>query len=321
MDKRQLGQSALFVAPLTFGGNVFGWTMDEKTTFQVLDGFIAAGFNFIDTADVYSRWAPGHKGGESETILGNWLWQRGNRDKVIVATKVGGDMGEGKNITKKYILEEVESSLTRLRTDYIDLYQTHFDVPDTPVEETLEAYAQLVKEGKVRVIGASNFTPARLKASLEASARHGYPRYETLQPHYNLYEREIFEKELEQVCLDHQLGVINYWALAAGFLTGKYRSDADLGKSPRGAGVKKYLDERGFRILAALDMVAARYESTPASVAIAWLIARPSVTAPIASATSLEQLESLVKATELSLDKTAISQLDEASAPPLFVEI
>jgi aryl-alcohol dehydrogenase-like predicted oxidoreductase len=321
MDKRQLGQSGLFVAPLTFGGNVFGWTMDEKTTFQVLDGFIAAGFNFIDTADVYSRWAPGHKGGESETILGNWLWQRGNRDKVIVATKVGGDMGEGKNITKKYILEEVESSLTRLRTDYIDLYQTHFDVPDTPVEETLEAYAQLVKEGKVRVIGASNFTPARLKASLEASARHGYPRYETLQPHYNLYEREIFEKELEQVCLDHQLGVINYWALAAGFLTGKYRSDADLGKSPRGAGVKKYLDERGFRILAALDMVAARYESTPASVAIAWLIARPSVTAPIASATSLEQLESLVKATELSLDKTAISQLDEASAPPLFVEI
>jgi aryl-alcohol dehydrogenase-like predicted oxidoreductase len=314
MDKRQLGRSPLFVAPLTFGGNVFGWTMDEKTSFQVLDGFIAAGFNFIDTADVYSRWVPGHKGGESETILGNWLRQRGNRDKVILATKVGGDMGEGKNITKKYILQEVESSLTRLRTDYIDLYQTHFDVPDTPVEETLEAYAQLVKEGKVRVIGASNFTPARLKASLEASARHGYPRYETLQPHYNLYEREIFEKELEQLCLDNQLGVINYWALAAGFLTGKYRSEADLGKSPRGAGVKKYLNERGIRILAALDQVAARYESTPASVAIAWLIARPSVTAPIASATSLEQLESLVKSTELSLDKTAISQLDEASA-------
>jgi aryl-alcohol dehydrogenase-like predicted oxidoreductase len=314
MDKRQLGRSALFVAPLTFGGNVFGWTLDEKTSFQVLDGFIAAGFNFIDTADVYSRWVPGHHGGESETILGNWLHQRANRDKVIIATKVGGDMGEGKNITKKYILQEVESSLTRLRTDYIDLYQTHFDVADTPVEETLEAYAQLIKEGKVRVIGASNFSPARLKASLEASARHGYPRYETLQPHYNLYEREIFEKELEQACLDNQLGVINYWALAAGFLTGKYRSEADLGKSPRGAGVQKYLNERGFRILAALDQVAARYESTPASVAIAWLIARPSVTAPIASATSLEQLESLVKATELSLDKTAISQLDEASA-------
>jgi aryl-alcohol dehydrogenase-like predicted oxidoreductase len=314
MDKRQLGRSGLYVAPLTFGGNVFGWTTDEKTSFQVLDGFIAAGFNFIDTADVYSRWVSGHNGGESETILGNWLRQRGNRDKVIIATKVGSDMGQGMNITKKYILQEVESSLTRLQTDYIDLYQTHFDVLETPVEETLEAYAQLVKEGKVRVIGASNFTPARLKASLEASARHGYPRYETLQPHYNLYEREIFEKELEQICLDNQLGVINYWALAAGFLTGKYRSEADLGKSPRGAGVKKYLNERGFRILAALDQVAARYESTPASVAIAWLIARPSVTAPIASATSLEQLESLVKATELSLDKTAINQLDEASA-------
>jgi aryl-alcohol dehydrogenase-like predicted oxidoreductase len=314
MDKRQLGRSGVYVAPLTFGGNVFGWTIDEKTSFQILDGFIAASFDFIDTADVYSRWVPGHHGGESETVLGNWMRQRGNRDKVIIATKVGGDMGEGKNITKKYILQEVESSLIRLQTDYIDLYQTHFDELDTPVEETLEAYAQLIKEGKVRVIGASNFTPARLKASLEASALHGYPRYETFQPHYNLYEREIFEKELEQVCLDNQLGVINYWALAAGFLTGKYRSDVDLGKSPRGAGVKKYLNERGFRILAALDQVAARYESTPASVAIAWLIARPSVTAPIASATSLEQLESLVKATELSLDKTAISQLDEASA-------
>lgn len=314
MNKRQLGRSGIYVAPLTFGGNVLGWTTDEKTSFQVLDGFIAAGFDFIDTADVYSRWVPGHKGGESETVLGNWMRQRGNRDKVIIATKVGGDMGEGMNITKKYILQEVESSLVRLQTDYIDLYQTHFDVLDTPVEETLEAYAQLVKDGKVRVIGASNFSPARLKASLEASALHGYPRYETFQPHYNLYEREIFEKELEQVCLDNQLGVINYWALAAGFLTGKYRSEADLAKSPRGAGVKKYLNERGFRILAALDQVAARYESTPASVAIAWLIARPSVTAPIASATSLEQLESLVKATELSLDKTAISQLDEASA-------
>jgi len=315
MDKRQLGRSALFVAPLTLGGNVFGWTLDEKNSFQILDGFIAAGFSLIDTADVYSRWAPGNKGGESETVLGNWMHQRGNRDKVIIATKVGSDLGQGmNNITKKYILQEVESSLNRLRTDYIDLYQTHFDVLDTPVEETLEAYAQLVKEGKVRVIGASNFTPARLKASLEASARHGYPRYETFQPHYNLYERAIFEKELEQVCLDNQLGVINYWGLAAGFLTGKYRSEADLGKSPRGADIKKYLNERGFRILAALDQVAARYESTPASVAIAWLIARPSVTAPIASATSLEQLESLVKATELSLDKTAISQLDEASA-------
>jgi aryl-alcohol dehydrogenase-like predicted oxidoreductase len=315
MEKRQLGQSLIYVAPLTLGGNVFGWTIDEKTSFTILDGFVAAGFDFIDTADVYSRWAPANKGGESETALGNWMRSRGNRDKVILATKVGSDMGQGKkDISKKYILSAVEASLKRLQTDYIDLYQTHWDVEAIPVEETLEAYAQLVKEGKVRVIGASNLSPARLRASLEASARHGYPRYESFQPHYNLYEREIFEKELEPICLENHLGVINYWALAAGFLTGKYRSEADLGKSPRGAGVKKYLNERGFRILAALDKVAAQYRSTPASVAVAWLIARPSVTAPIASATSPEQLDSLIKATQLSLDRSAIAELDKASA-------
>jgi len=315
MKKRQLGQSPLCVAPLTLGGNVFGWTIDEKTSFTILDGFVAAGFDFIDTADVYARWAPGNKGGESETVLGNWMRSRGNRDKVILATKVGSDMGQGeKDISKKYILKAVEASLKRLQTDYIDLYQTHWDVEATPVEETLEAYAQLVKEGKVRVIGASNLSPARLRASLEASARHGYPRYESFQPHYNLYEREIFEKELEPICLENRLGVINYWALAAGFLTGKYRSEADLGKSPRGAGVKKYLNERGFRILAALDKVAAQYRSTPASVAVAWLIARPSVTAPIASATSPGQLDSLIKATQLSLDTSAMAELDKASA-------
>jgi aryl-alcohol dehydrogenase-like predicted oxidoreductase len=315
MEKRQLGQSPLHVAPLTLGGNVFGWTIDEKTSFTILDGFMAAGFDFIDTADVYSRWAPGNKGGESETVLGNWMRSRGNRDKVILATKVGSDMGQGqKDISKKYILSAVEASLKRLQTDYIDLYQTHWDVETTPVEETLEAYAQLVKEGKVRVIGASNLSPARLRASLEASARYGYPRYESFQPHYNLYEREIFEKELEPVCQENHLGVINYWALAAGFLTGKYRSEADLGKSPRGAGVKKYLNERGFRILAALDKVAAQYRSTPASVAVAWLIARPSVTAPIASATSPGQLDSLIKATQLSLDMSAMAELDKASA-------
>jgi len=314
MQKRQVGRSELQVAPLMLGGNVFGWTIDEKTSFGILDGFTAAGFNFIDTADVYSRWAPGNKGGESETVIGNWMRSRGNRDKVIVATKGGGDMGQGKNITKKYILSAVEASLSRLQTDYIDLYQTHFDVEETPVEETLEAYAQVVKEGKVRVIGASNFTGVRLKAALEASAKYGYPRYESLQPHYNLYEREIFEKELEAVCLDNQLGVVNYWALAAGFLTGKYRSEADLNKSPRGGGVKKYLNERGFRILAALDEVSERYHSTPASVALAWLIARPSVTAPIASATSIPQLDSLVAATRLTLDEGTIRQLDDASA-------
>ena len=314
MEKRQLGRSEIKVAPLMLGGNVFGWTLDEKGSFEVLDGFLGAGFNFIDTADVYSRWAPGNKGGESETVIGKWIRSRGNRDKMIVATKGGSDMGQGKNITKKYILSAVEASLSRLQTDYIDLYQTHFDVEETPVEETLEAYAQVIKEGKVRVIGASNFTAARLKAALEASARHGYPRYESLQPHYNLYEREMFEKELEKVCIENEIGVINYWALAGGFLTGKYRSEADLNKSPRGAGAKKYLNERGFRILAALDDVSGRYHSTPASVALAWLIARPSVTAPIASATSIAHLDSLIAATRLTLDADAIRQLDDASA-------
>ena len=315
MQKRQLGQSGLQVAPLAFGGNVFGWTIDEATSFTLLDAFTGAGFNLVDTADVYSRWKPGNKGGESETIIGNWVRSRGNRDKVIIATKVGSDMGQGKkDISKKYILEAVEASLQRLQTDYIDLYQTHWDDDTTPVEETLEAYAQLVKEGKVRWIGASNLSPARLKASLEASARHGYPRYETFQPHYNLYEREIFEKELEQICVENQLGVINYWARAAGFLTGKYRTEADLDKSPRGAGVKKYLDPRGLGILSALDEVAARYNTTPATVALAWLIARPSVTAPIASATNLKQLDSLVAAAALTLDTAAIELLNQASA-------
>jgi aryl-alcohol dehydrogenase-like predicted oxidoreductase len=315
MQKRQIGRSALQVAPLTFGGNVFGWTIDEATSFQLLDAFVSAGFNFVDTADVYSRWAPGNQGGESETIIGNWIKQRGNRDKVIVATKVGGDMGQGKkDIGKKWILAAVENSLRRLQTDYIDLYQTHWDVEETPVEETLETYAELVRAGKVRVIGASNFSAARLKASLEASAKHGYPRYESYQPHYNLVEREGFEKELEPMCLGNQLGVINYFSLASGFLTGKYRSEADLGKSTRGGGAKKYLDARGLRVLAALDAVAEEYHSTPASVAIAWLIARPSVTAPIASATSIGQLDSLIAATKLELSKEAIRRLDDASA-------
>jgi aryl-alcohol dehydrogenase-like predicted oxidoreductase len=315
MQKRKLGRSALSVAPLTFGGNVFGWTIDEATSFRILDAFVSAGFNFVDTADVYSRWAPGNQGGESETIIGKWMKQRGNRDKVIVATKVGGDMGQGKkDIGRKWILAEVENSLRRLQTDYIDLYQTHWDVEGTPVEETLEAYSELVKAGKVRYIGASNFSPARLKASLEASAKHGYPRYESYQPHYNLAEREIFEKEMESICVEHQLGVINYYSLAAGFLTGKYRSEADLAKSPRGAGAKKYLNARGSRILAALDTVAEEYHSTPASVAIAWLLARPSVTAPIASATSIGQLDSLIAATKLELNADDVEKLDAASA-------
>jgi aryl-alcohol dehydrogenase-like predicted oxidoreductase len=324
MEKRLLGRSDIRVAPLAFGGNVFGWTIDEKTSFGILDGFVAAGLNLVDTADVYSRWVPGHTGGESETIIGKWMKQRGNRDKVIIATKVGGDMGQGKkDISKKYILDAVERSLQRLQTDYIDLYQTHWDVPDVPVEDTLGAYAQLVQAGKVRWIGASNFSAARLQVALDASANSPgassgnnstYPRYQTLQPLYNLYDREEFERDLEPLCLDEGVGVISYFSLASGFLTGKYRSEADLSKSARGAGNKKYLNERGFRILAALDEVSADYKTEPASVALAWLIARPSVSAPIASATSPEQLRSLVKATELNLNGESIALLDKASA-------
>ncbi len=315
MQKRKLGDSSLEVAPLTLGGNVFGWTIGEKRSFEILDAFVAAGFNLIDTADVYSRWVTGHAGGESETIIGNWMKHRGNRKQVVVATKAGGDMGLGKkDISKKHILKAAEESLRRLQTDHIDLYQTHWDDNETPVEETLSAYQQLIKEGKVRYIGASNLSPQRLLASLEASKKDGLPKYQSFQPEYNLYAREKFEKELEKICVDSNLGVINYYSLAAGFLTGKYRSEADISKSARGEGNKKYLNERGFKILKALDEVAAKHNTTQASVAIAWLIARPSVTAPIASATSLSQLDSLVKATQLHLDMESIRLLDTASA-------
>jgi aryl-alcohol dehydrogenase-like predicted oxidoreductase len=315
MEKRKLGQSGIEVAPLTFGGNVFGWTIDERTSFSLLDAFTAAGFNLIDTADSYSRWKPGNKGGESETIIGNWMKKNGNRNKVIIATKVGSDMGQGaKDISKDYILKAVEDSLQRLQTDYIDLYQTHWDDNITPVEETLEAYAQLVKEGKVRAIGASNLSPARLTESLEASKKLGYPSYTTFQPQYNLYDREAYEKDIEPVCIEHNLGVISYYSLASGFLSGKYRSDDDLNKSQRGAGIKKYLTERGGKILSALDEVAKKHNSVPSSVAIAWLIARPSITAPIASATSIEQLNALIAATTLVLDMNDITLLNDASA-------
>jgi len=315
MDKRKLGNTDLLVSPITFGGNVFGWTLDEKNSFEILDGFIDAGFNLIDTADVYSRWKPGNSGGESEKIIGNWIKARNNRNKIILTTKVGSDMGDGKKgLSKKYILEAIDASLQRLQTDYLDLYQSHFDDLETPVQETLEAYDQLIRAGKIRWIGASNFTPERLKESLETSQRLSLPKYQTFQPEYNLYKREGFEKEMEKVCLDNQLGVISYYALASGFLTGKYRSEADLGKSPRGGGAKDFMNDRGFRILKALDEVSELYNSTPASVALAWLIARPSVTAPIASVTSLNQLQDLTKAAALKLDNEALSILDEASA-------
>lgn len=315
MNKRQLGKSSLRVAPLAFGGNVFGWTVDEKTAFRLLDSFTAPGLNLIDTANSYSRWAPGNKGGESETIIGKWMKLRSNRDRVIIATKVGSDIGQGhKDISAKHILAAVEDSLRRLQTDYIDLYQTHWDVESTPVEETLEAYARLVKEGKVRYIGASNFTPERLKASLEASERYDYPRYESLQPPYNLYDRKEYENGLEKVCEDEHLGVITYYSLASGFLSGKYRTDSDLGKSARGKGVKKYMDERGFRILAALDGISSEYGTSPATVALAWVMTRPSVTAAIASATNPAQLEALVSAVDLGLSREMIAQLNTAGA-------
>lgn len=314
MEKRQLGNTDLQVYPVTFGGNVFGWTIDEKQSHKILDAFTGAGFNFIDTADVYSRWAEGNSGGESETIIGNWLKKSKNRNDIIIATKVGSDMGnDKKGLSKKYILEAVNESLKRLQTDYIDLYQTHFDDENAPIEETLDAYAQLIKEGKVRYIGASNLTPERLKESLQVAQENGLPVYSTFQPQYNLYDREPFENGLEPICLGNNLGVLNYYSLASGFLTGKYRSKDDLGKSQRGGGVAKYLDERGFKILAALDEVSKTLHTTPATVALAWLIHRPSVTAPIVSATSLEQLDSIIKAPDLAITAHEIELLTQES--------
>jgi aryl-alcohol dehydrogenase-like predicted oxidoreductase len=315
MNKRQLGNSGIEIAPLAFGGNVFGWTVDEQMSFKLLDAFVASGFNLIDTADVYSAWVPGNKGGESETIIGNWLKRSGDRDKVVIATKVGMEMGPGKKgLSKSYILTAVEDSLRRLQTDYIDLYQSHVDDPETPLEETLEAYAELVMQGKVRAIGASNYSAERLSQALEVSKQKGFPRYESLQPLYNLYDRADFEAKLQPLCLEKGIGVIPYSSLASGFLTGKYRSEADLAQSPRGQGIKKYLNDRGFRILRALDQVAEKHNSTPARVSLAWLIAQPGITAPIASATSLEQLNDLIEATKLKLDQASMELLNQASA-------
>jgi aryl-alcohol dehydrogenase-like predicted oxidoreductase len=316
MQFRQLGRSALQVSPLCLGGNVFGWTADERTSFSLLDAWVDAGFNFIDTADVYSRWVPGHAGGESETVIGRWLKQGGRRDKVVIATKVGMDMGEGRvGLAPARIRQAVEESLRRLQVDRIDLYQAHQDDPDTPLQATLEAFARLIEEGKVRAIGASNYSAARLTEALQVSARLGLPRYESLQPLYNLYDRAVFERELQPLCVGEQVGVINFYALAAGFLTGKYRTAADAAKSPRGANTTaKYLNERGLKIVAALDEAAQRTGSTPARVAIAWNMAQPGITAPIASASSLAQLEELVQAARLVLDAHTLAALDRASA-------
>ena len=315
MKKRKLGNSGLEVAPLAFGGNVFGWTADASTSFALLDAFVDAGFNLIDTADVYSRWVEGHRGGESETLIGKWLKRSGKRARVVIATKVGKEMGPNrKGLAKTYIPQAVEDSLRRLQTDYIDLYQSHDDDPETPLEETLEAYDRLIKQGKVRAIGASNYSAQRLAESLEASKKAGYRRYECLQPLFNLYDRVAYEKELEPLCRQKGLGVISYFSLASGFLTGKYRSEDDLSKRARAGFVKKYLNERGFRILEALDRVAQQYNMTPAKVALAWLISQPSITAPIASATNLEQLSELIEATTIELNPSAIDLLNQASA-------
>jgi aryl-alcohol dehydrogenase-like predicted oxidoreductase len=314
MEKRKLGNSDLLVAPIAFGGNVFGWTIDEPTSFGILDQFTASGFNLIDTANVYSRWKPGNQGGESETIIGNWLAERNNRQQVIIATKVGADPGSGMDLSKSNILKQVDASLKRLQTDYIDLYFSHYDDTKTPVQETLEAYEELVKSGKVRWIGASNFSAERLRESLETSDRLNLPKYQVFQPEYNLYNREQYETSYEPIVQEFGLGVTNYYALASGFLTGKYRTEADLSKSQRGGGIKSFLNPRGLKILDALDQVAQSHGTQPASVAIAWLIARSSITAPIASVTSTEQLKDLVNAADLALNAEDITLLDEASA-------
>lgn len=314
MEMRKLGNSGLEVAPLAFGGNVFGWTADEQTSFALLDGFVDAGFNLIDTADMYSTWVEGNSGGESETIIGKWLKRSGKRAKVVIATKVGKEVGPGSGgLSKAYILKAVEDSLRRLQTDTIDLYQSHADDSQTPLDETAEAYEQLITQGKVRAIGASNFSARRLAESLEVSEKTGYPRYESLQPLYNLYDRDDFEKELQSLCREKGLGVISYFSLASGFLSGKYRSKEDLSISARGSFVEKYLNPRGFRIIEALKKAAQQQNLKPAQVALAWLIAQPTITAPIASATNLDQLNELIEAATIKLDPEVIDLLNQAS--------
>jgi aryl-alcohol dehydrogenase-like predicted oxidoreductase len=314
MNQRKLGQTGLEIAPLVLGGNVFGWTIDEKTSFDLLDRFIDAGLNAIDTADIYSAWKPGNHGGESETILGNWFHRKpSNRDRVVLITKVGSAFApDKKGLSERWIMQAVEDSLRRLRTDRIDLYLSHWPDAETPYAETLGAYAKLIKAGKVRAVGASNLKAAQLEESLAVAKGQGLPRYEVLQPEYNLYTRKSFEGPLCDLAVAQGIGVITYYSLASGFLSGKYRSEKDLGKSARGGGVAKYLDSRGLRLLAALDEVAAQLGAAPAEVALAWLMARPGVTAPIASATSRDQLNSLIKATTLKMSRGQMQALEDA---------
>ncbi len=314
MTKRIIKNTDLAVAPINFGGNVFGWTLDEKQSFEILDAFADGGFNFIDTADTYSWWVNG-KGGQSETIIGNWMKARDNRNKMVIATKVGSQTKEHPyDISKKHILQSVDESLQRLQTDHIDLYYTHFDEEKTAVEETLAAYDEVVKAGKVRYIAASNVSPKRLEESFAVAEKNGFPEYVALQPHYNLVERKKFETEYAPLAEKYGLSVFPYWSLAAGFLTGKYRSEADVAKSPRGEGAKKYLNEKGLAVLNALDTVAAKHRTQQASVALAWLLAQPLVTAPIVSATSKTQLQEIFDAVELKLDEGDLELLDKVSS-------
>lgn len=309
-----INHTDLQISPINLGGNVFGWTLNEQQSFQILDAFTGEGFNFIDTADIYSYWVDGKSGGQSETIIGNWLKSRNNRKDIVVATKGGGANGlHGLDTSAKHILKTADESLKRLQTDYIDLYYTHFDDKVTPVEETLEAYDKLIKAGKVRYIAASNISPERLTESFEAAEKNNLPKYVALQPHYNLVERTQYELQYLPLVENYKLSVFPYWALASGFLTGKYRSEIDLRKSPRGGGAKKYLNEKGLNTLQALDTVAASHNSTPATIALAWLLAQPSITAPIASATSLEQLDTLIKSTTIKLSNEEVALLDKAS--------
>jgi len=314
---RSLGKTGFKLEPLVLGGNVFGWTIDEKRSFELLDAYVDAGFSAIDTADSYSTWVPGHQGGESETVIGNWLRSRpGRRQQVVLCTKVGSDMGGGrKGLSARWIEQAAEDSLRRLQTDVIDLYQSHWPDPATSIEETLGAYEKLLRAGKVRAIGASNLDAAQLRHALDVARQRRLPPYATLQPQYNLYDREGFEGALREVCVQEDLGVITYFSLASGFLSGKYRSPDDFSKSPRGAGMSKYLNPRGERILRALDVVAARQGAAPAEVALAWVIAQPGVTAPIASATDRAQLASLIKATRLELSHADLDALNAASGP------
>jgi aryl-alcohol dehydrogenase-like predicted oxidoreductase len=315
MEKRKLGKSGIEIAPIAFGGNVFGWTADEATSHRLLDAFVDGGFSFVDTADVYSRWAPGNKGGESEAVIGSWLRKdRSKRDRIVLATKCGMGL-PSRALSRSHIVESVDASLKRLNIDRIDLFQSHRDDKDTPQEETLSTYAELVKAGKIRAIGASNFEAPRLAEAAKIAREKGLPRYESLQPHYNLMERGLFEGELENECLKEGIGVIPYYSLASGFLSGKYRSEGDLGKSARGAGVKKYLNAKGLAVLKALDDAAKKHNATNTQVALAWLMQRKSITAPIASATSLDQLKDLIVAPRIKLDADSVAAIDKASAP------